>query len=151
MKYVLTVLSLIIFSCSNTTSEAKSDIESEPEVQKVIDTFFNKYKEGSPSDAIDYIFGTNQSFMPEQIAELKNKLTTATLATGNFNGTELITTKKTSDSLIFYSYLVKHDKQPLRFTFIFYKPKDKWVLYKFKFDDQVDAELEESGRIYFIK
>ncbi len=151
MKYVLTLLSLIIFSCSNTTSEAKSDAKTEPEVQKIVDNFFSKYKDSSPSDAIDYIFGTNKSFMPEQIAELKNKLTTTTLAVGAFNGTEQITIKRTSPSLVFYSYLVKHDKQPLRFTFIFYKPKEQWILYKFKFDDQVDTELEESGRIYFIK
>jgi len=149
MKYLLTLFTALIFitSCSNAKPEVKAP---DPALQKIIDTFFKKY-ESSPSDAIDYIFSTNKSFMPQQITELKDKLASTALTVGAFNGYEQITTKNTSPSLTLFSYLAKHDKQPLRFTFIFYKPKEEWILYKFKFDDSIDAELEESGRIYFIK
>lgn len=149
MKHLLTLFTALIFvtSCNSAKPEVKLP---DPELLEIINHFFKKY-ESSPSNAVDYIFNTNKSFIPQQITELKDKLAGTALTIGAFNGYEQITTKNTSSSLTLYSYLAKHDKQPIRFTFIFYKPKDQWVLYKFKFDDSVDAELEESGRIYFIK
>ena len=30
---------------------------------------------------------------------------------------------------------------------MFYKPKDDWLLYRFKYDDQMDIELEDAGKI----
>jgi len=66
---------------------------------------------------------------------------------GMYIGKELIIQRKASNSLVLYSYLVKHEKQPVRFTFMFYKPKNDWVIYRLYFDDQVDNELEESAKI----
>eukprot|EP01133_Synstelium_polycarpum_P018594 gene18594-22248_t len=143
----LSQASRLVKRCGSTKQEVKPI---DPALQKMIDAFFKNY-ESNPENAIDYIFSTNKSFMPQQIIELKGKLASTATTIGAFNGIEQITTKNTSQSLVLMSYLVKHEKQPLRFTFIFYKPKDQWILYKFKFDDNVDAELEESGRIYFIK
>ena len=109
-------------------------------------------KENSPSQPIDYILGTNPYLnSPEQATELKKHLTGASDASGSVNGVELIAVKNVSPSFMLCTYLVKHDKQPLRFWFILYKPKDKWVLHRFKFDAQLDAELEEAGRIVSTK
>jgi len=156
MKYlisILTICSIALLNCSNTaqnTNGLQETIVVDADLQKIVDTFFQKYQ-SSPSESIDYIFSTNNSFTPNQLNDLKDKLQATINTVGNYNEAELITIKKTSASLVFFSYLVKHDKQPLRFTLMFYKPKANWILYKFKFDDSVDAELEESGRIYFIK
>ncbi|HVW96433.1 MAG TPA: hypothetical protein VHA56_10745 [Mucilaginibacter sp.] len=114
----------------------------------VIDTFFKKYKDDGTAAAIDYLFATNKYFTnPEGISQLKAKLDSLRQGIGAFLGKELIAQKSASSSLVFYSYLVKHEVQPIRFTFIFYKPDAEWVLYRFKYDDQMDAELEEAGRI----
>ncbi len=114
----------------------------------LIDTFFKKYKDGGTSPAIDYLFGTNKLFTDTtQIATLKGKLDALRQTIGKYIGHELIVQKTASPSLVFYSYLVKHENQPIRFTFMFYKPKSDWVLYRFKYDDQMDAELEEAGKI----
>ncbi len=114
----------------------------------LLDTFFKKYKDGGTSPAIDYLFGTNKLFTDTtQIATLKSKLDALRQTIGKYIGHELIVQKTASTSLVFYSYLVKHENQPIRFTFMFYKPKNDWVLYRFKFDDQMDAELEEAGKI----
>ncbi len=114
----------------------------------LIDTFFKKYKDGGTSPAIDFIFGTNKLFTDTtQIATLKSKLEALRQNIGKYIGHELIVQKTASTSLVFYSYLVKHENQPIRFTFMFYKPKSDWVLYRFKFDDQMDTELEEAGKI----
>lgn len=114
----------------------------------VVDTFFKKYKNDGTSAAIDFLFGTNKYFTNTAgIAQLKAKLDSLRQGIGMYLGKDLISQKNASNSLYFYSYLVKHEVQPLRFTFIFYKPQNDWVLYRFKYDDQMDIELEDAGKI----
>ena len=114
----------------------------------LVDTFFKKYKDDGTNPAIDYLFRTNKLFTnTSQITLLKAKLDSLRQSIGAYLGKELIVQKSASPSLVFYSYLVKHENQPLRFTFMFYKAKNDWVLYRFKYDDQMDNELEDAGKI----
>jgi hypothetical protein len=114
----------------------------------LVNNFFKKYKDEGTGAAIDYIFGTNKYFTNTAgISQLKAKLDSLRQGIGNYLGKDLIVQKNASNSLVFYSYLVKHEIQPIRFTFMFYKPQNEWVLYRFKYDDQMDAELEDAGKI----
>jgi hypothetical protein len=117
-------------------------------VPAIIDAFFKKYKDKGADTAIDYLFGTNKLLanLP-QLAVLKAKLDSLPQSAGKYVGHELIVQKSASPSLFFYSYLVKFENQPYRFTFMFYKPQNDWELYRFKYDDQIDSELEEAGKI----
>lgn len=132
-----------------TTTVASPPVVAMPKTAPgIIDAFFKKYKDEGTAAAIDYLFGTNKYFTnPAGIAQLKTKLDSLRQGIGTYLGKDLIVQKNASNSLVFYSYLVKHEIQPIRFTFIFYKPQGEWVLYRFKYDDQMDAELEEAGRI----
>lgn len=47
--------------------------------------------------------------------------------------------------------LVKYDRQPLRFSFTFYKAKDVWQLYNFEYIDRLIEELDESSKVYRLK
>jgi hypothetical protein len=127
----------------------------EPDLTKVneyISVFFKKYKEDGSYKAIDYIFSSNKLLAnTSQLNDLKNKLDSTRKVIGNYSGQVLITEKSASTDLVLLTYLVKHEKQPIRFSFIFYKPNEDWVLYKFQYDDQIISELEDSGKIYFIK
>ncbi len=114
----------------------------------LVNTFFKKYKDEGTGPAIDYIFGTNKYFTNSAgISTLKGKLDSLRQSVGAYLGKDLIVQKSASNSLVFYSFLVKHEIQPIRFTFMFYKPQNDWVLYRFKYDDQMDSELEDAGKI----
>jgi len=114
----------------------------------IIDAFFKKYKDEGTGPAIDYLFGTNKYFTNTAgIVTLKTKLDSLRQSVGNYLGKDLIIQKNASTSMVFYSYLVKNEIQPIRFTFIFYKPQTEWVLYRFKYDDAMEVELEEAGKI----
>ncbi len=114
----------------------------------VIDEFFKKYKNGGADSAVDYLFATNKYFVnPAGMAQLKAKLDSARSSLGAYIGKELISQKSASGSLVLYSYLVKHEVQPIRFTIILYKPHNDWVFYRFLFDDQMDIEMEDGAKI----
>jgi hypothetical protein len=148
------LLSLLLFGFSNygkAQAPAKRPAAKPAVVQSaagIIDNFFKKYKAQGPDSAVNYLFGTNKYFSnPGGIAQLKAKLDSLHLSLGNYIGRELIVQKTASPSLVLYSYLVKHEIQPVRFTFIFYRPHSDWVFYRFLFDDQMDLELEDGAKI----
>jgi hypothetical protein len=116
-------------------------------VPAILETFFKKYKDSSDA-SIDYLFGTNKYFTNTGgINQLKMKLDSLRITLGAYVGKEIIVQKSASPSLVLYTYLVKHEIQPVRFTFMFYKPHSDWVLYRFKYDEEMDIELEEAGKI----
>jgi hypothetical protein len=116
-------------------------------VTTYIDKFFKTYEKDGTSRAIINIFKTNPLVDSTSLRGLIAKIDTTRALIGLYIGKELIIQRKASNSLVLYSYLVKHQNQPVRFTFMFYKPKNDWVIYRLYFDDQVDNELEESAKI----
>ena len=147
------LVAVIVLSC---TFCAKAQTAAKPEAAKPapakgavanIDAFFKKNKT-SPDSAVDYLFNTNKQFTNiSQVNLLKAKLDSLQITLGKYLGKELIVEKSASPSLVLYSYLVKHANEPIRFTFMFYKPQNDWVLYHFNFDDQEDSELLEAAKI----
>ncbi len=118
--------------------------------QSLIDNFFKTY-ETNPGQAVRDLYQTNvwTSRVKDQIDNLVNTVNGLTEDyIGKYYGFELITIRRLSDSFALYSYLVRYDRQPVRFIFEFYKPNDKWVLYAFKLDDKVNSELEEAAKVY---
>ncbi len=118
--------------------------------QEIIDQFFEEYFV-SPDDAIYNAFATNKWMMEDSrdaidnvVFQLKNFIDLI----GNYNGFEKIREKDLTTSLKFYTYLVKYERQPLRFTFLLYKPSEKWQLQNFKFDDSIDDDIEASAKDY---
>ncbi len=118
--------------------------------QNLIDDFFSTY-ENDPGMAIRNIYKTNVWMIriQDDIDQVVNTVNGFTIDyMGEYYGYELITTKKFSESFELYSYLVKYDRQPIRYIFKFYKPKDSWVLYAFKLDDSIDDEIEQAAKLY---
>jgi hypothetical protein len=129
------------------TADAKTAAAAPKGVSTLLDAFFKRYKT-SPDSAIDYIFGTNKLFANNpQINILKQKIDSLQLSLGKYIGHELISQRSATNSLVIYSYLVKHEDQPMRFIFMFYKPKNDWELYRFNYDDGMDTELLEAVKI----
>lgn len=121
--------------------------------QKIIDEFFNLYKTKSSDAALDYIFGTNK-WMEEsedQIENVKFKLNSTLKQMGKYRGYNLIAKKTLGKHLALYTYLVKYDRQPLRFSLLFYNPSGEWRLQNFSYDDKIGDELKEAATAYRLK
>ncbi|MEO9887902.1 MAG: hypothetical protein ABJR05_01160 [Balneola sp.] len=143
MKKILLFLITTIFNV-NAFSQKSPDI--------LIDQFATNLAEVSADTAVTQLFSTNQwmSRNLDATDQVSRQLSNTLPLIGNFIGKELITKKQVGTSLVLYSYLFKYERQPIRFNFVFYKPTDEWVIYKFNYDDKLDDELIEAGTLYFL-
>lgn len=124
--------------------------QSNPE--ELIMSFFKEYQK-NPTKAVGDIYGTNPwiSRNKDAVESVKNEVNRYnTDFVGKYYGYEPITRKQFSESFVLFSYMVKYERQPMRFMFKFYKPSTKWVLYEFKIDSDLDNELEQAAKLYNI-
>lgn len=143
MKKLL-LLSLFFTLSMNTFAQASP--------QEIINIFFKVYVNNT-SKAIDDIYSTNPWTIriKDAIENMKKEVNGYTTDyVGKYYGYEVITKKQFSESFVLYSYLVRYDRQPMRFTFEFYKPNDKWTLYSFKIDSELDDEIEQAAKLYYL-
>lgn len=119
---------------------------------ELITTFFKEYAK-SPVKAVENLYATSvwTSRNKDGIETIKNEIAKLNVDfVGKYYGYEPIIKKQFSESFLLSSYMVKYDRQPLRFTFELYKPNDKWVLFSFKFDTDLDDEIEEAAKLYHL-
>ena len=121
--------------------------------QKIIDRFFNLYEKKSPNDAVDYLFSTNKwmNDSKDQIENVKFKLNGTLKLLGEYTGHNPITKKTIGEHLSLYTYMIRYDRQALRFSMLFYKPSKEWRLLNFSYDDTLDEELTEASKAYRLK
>ena len=113
----------------------------------IVNKFFEIYKSGNSDKAVDYIFSTTKYIDKDTINQIKQRLKKVKALVGSYYGYEYINSKKIGDSVVCVSYLVKYERQPFRFRFIFYKPLNDWILFSFTSDDEYDTELKEATKI----
>lgn len=139
MKKILLVLSFTLFLTNTYAQTPKEHIE----------TFFKTYEEESFDQAIDSLFATNKWFadIKDSQNNIKVQFSSFKKLVGDYNGYEPLTAQKVGTCYEYYTFLIKFDRQPIRFHFAFYKAKDKWILQNFKYEDQIASNLEQSALI----
>lgn len=149
MKIYRTILLCIgLIACdTNSNSNSFSQLDLTPEI--IIEKFFDLYKSESPDSALDYILSTNQ-WVNKSSNELKSSIQNITSQIGKYRGNELIVKRSIGKNYFIWSYMIKYDRQPIRFHFIFYRPLEKWQLQDFRYDDEFETELLEAAKVYRI-
>ncbi len=140
-EFVIKVAILIVFAFSVSITQAQEG------PADIIKNFFKKY-EKNPGAAFDYLYSNNEWMQRSQddIDNLKMQVQNATTLIGTYQGYELLDTRKLGESFVLYSYLIKYQRQPMRFVFEFYKPESQWKTYGFSYDKNPDTDLENSSR-----
>lgn len=67
----------------------------------------------------------------------KNQIKIVEPRYGKIVGYERVKVESPAPSLLTCTYLLKHERHALRWTFLFYKPKEEWFLNSFTWDDQI--------------
>ncbi len=83
------------------------------------------------------------------VVNIRNQFKNINHQSGIYKGSKLLKQKSVGENdLEAFIYFVKYERNYYRFTFIFYNNGDVSRLYKFYFDDNIVAELEESLKFY---
>ncbi len=147
MKYNihLVIVTFLLLSVTNAFSQ-----KSAPD--QIIEAFFKTFKQ-NPTKAYEELFSGNK-WMVEKRGDLetvKIKMQEMLKDVGEYFGYEQITEKSAGENFVLKCYLLKYDRQPVRFTFVFYKPNDKWQILNFSYDLNLAEELEEAAKLYRLK
>ncbi|WP_196889095.1 hypothetical protein [Aureivirga sp. CE67] len=142
MKKIILIL-VIAFSSSQVFPQADYD--------KIVNDFFETYKTDKDK-AFDKIFETNKWLSENKKGKISVKTTIHhdVLQLGEYFGYEEMITTKLGKSLVLKSFILKYERQPIRFTFIFYKANDHWILYDFNYDDNLNNEIFDKARDEFL-
>lgn len=139
MKAVLAILfSLVIWQ----TGFSQAGCDSIPE------KFFNEFGTKGSDAAVDWVYSTNKYIRSNIQANLKVKTELKKIISliGTYKGYELMKKKIVSPSYVQLYYLAKFERQPLKFTFVLYKPADKWQLQKLQFNDKIVSTTENGKK-----
>jgi hypothetical protein len=145
MKNLIALIFLITISIHSYSQSSPDEI---------VETFFKAYQEQGSTEALNELYKSNKwiDINGAAMMNLKEKMETLTIDfVGEFNGYELIVEKKLADSFILRSYLVKFERQPIRFTFQFYRPDKTWKIQNFSYDGDIDEEIAEAAKLYYFR
>jgi hypothetical protein len=145
-RLILLLCPVLLFVC---IQKANAQQQTPVDISK---KFFEVYAT-KPMDAIDQLFADvkKNKQVNDDITAIKKNLKVTIDQDGDYNGYELITEKGIGNTVKLLSYIVKYDKQPVRFVFVFYKPKDAWKIYTFQFNTNLDEELNNAAGVDLLK
>ncbi len=141
--FLLFTITLFFSSCN--------DPKNSNSPEQIVNAFFATYEKHGIDSAVNNTFINADQDIKDKLPYIKDTLSKIISMVGvKYYGNEIIAKKNITGSLCMCSYLVKYPIYPLRFTFIFYKPQDKWVILKFTFDAYLSSETEELGKLIFL-
>jgi hypothetical protein len=101
-----------------------------------IDKFFKTLKAGDYPTAYEgFLAGTKLGAQKEKMSVFISKTQEAFGIYGKLNDYEIYDNYSVGSNVIVLTYLTRHDLQPLRWRFIFYRPDKQWGLINMGFDD----------------
>ena len=144
--FQVSIILSALFLSSAIIAEPQKSNEKSPE--DYVNIFFDLYRNRSPVAAADYIFANNPYIFEKQesVQDLKTKIGNLEKMLGKERGFFLVQNRDFGGTIRVISYIVKYDRQPLRFIFVFYKPADRWLTYQFNFDNAMDDSILNQGK-----
>jgi len=107
-----------------------------PEISGPIDKFFKTLKTGDYANAYEgFLAGTRLGAQKEKMSVFVSKTQEAFGIYGKLNDYEVFDNYSVGSNVLVLTYLTRHDLQPLRWRFIFYRPDKQWTLINMGFDD----------------
>jgi len=129
-----------------TTAASAATLESKDAAKKLTDQVMTKVASGDIESG--FLLMKPYLIIPESefnvmVEQTKLQLPTIQGRFGKILGSEFISEKLVGKSLLKIVQIQKFEKHIMRWNFIFYSPKGKWVLNTFNFDDKINAMFDE--------
>lgn len=144
-KAFLTAGLLVFFVVQPSSNTFPAIDEIPPPVQSLIDSFFEKLTNHKIEEVLDFLdshmVGTRDS---KQRQAFFLELSNIEEMHGKYLGLEKLYAEYRGQDLIGVSYLYKCEDDPLIFYFVFYRPKQQWMIDAVFFNDAPDALFDRS-------
>ena len=106
------------------------------EIAGPIDKFFKGLEAGDYANSYEtFLTGTRLGAQKEKMSVFISKTQEAFGLYGKMNDYEIFDNYSVGSNVLVLTYLSRHDVQPLRWRFIFYRPNKTWGLINMGFDD----------------
>ncbi len=139
MKPIFLIVCILFLSSSLYSQETNPGVD-KMETKTISDSIMKLVKEEKLKEAFTII--KKHWPLPESEIDILEYQTTSQLEQvkvrfGSSLEYVLIDQKEIKDTFIKYVYVIKYERHITRWEFIFYKPKTKWILNTFKWDDDM--------------
>jgi hypothetical protein len=106
-----------------------------PEIAAPIDKFFKGLEAGDYADSYEtFLAGTRLGAQKEKMSTMISKTEEVFGIFGKFRDYEIFDNYSIGSNVIVLTYLSRHDIQPIRWRFIYYRPDKTWGLINMGFD-----------------
>jgi hypothetical protein len=139
MKNIMLITTCLLCFVSSLQAQETPDI--------ITEKFFEIFAE-EPFKAFDYAFSTNPYHKKNAlgIEKLKDDFRKLTVSYGEYYGFEEIIQKQIGTNFKLFSFIIRYDLKPIRFTFLMYRAKDIWRVHQMNYDENFAMELVESSK-----
>ena len=124
-------------------SQVPPALRTERDVQNLCENVLSQVVNGELEKGIatlrPYAIGISKEDMDSLENQFLGQEGTIRESYGDPIGYVLISKENLKDTILKTVYVVKYERHLIRWTFIFYKPYDSWVLDYFNYDDRIDA------------
>ncbi len=138
---------LLIFVATCCTSKSDGN----PETQKLVDEFFKSYKSNGHKEAITTFLAKNKWVTSTDANDVATQINDMVAQVGAYYGEEQISVTTYGTRIIQYIYIARYERQPLKYTFRFYKPEKNWQVQSFNYEVDFTPELNEAGKAYRLE
>jgi len=106
------------------------------EIAGPIDKFFKGLKAGDYANSYEtFLAGTRLGAQKEKMSAMISRTEEGFGLYGKMNDYEIYDNYSIGSNVLILTYLARHDIQPLRWRFVFYRPDKTWQLNNMGFDD----------------
>lgn len=124
-------------------SQTPPPLRTERDVQNLCENALSLIVEGDVGKGIGtlrpYATGISKDDVDVLESHLEGQAVTIKDSFGDPLGYVLISKENLKDTILKAVYVVKYERHLIRWSFIFYKPYDSWILDYFNYDDSIEA------------
>ena len=143
MSKVSILILIICFSIANLFAQDNSLADT----KKLSDNVMNNLIKGDLSAGVDALRPTwhiDKTYIDKFLEETKRQWPTLNKKYGKDVAVEFVGTETIGSSFIRHTYLYKFEKHAIKWTFTFYKAKDKWEVNNLNFDENIEPLYEKT-------
>jgi hypothetical protein len=133
---------LLLTGANRSAPQTPPALRTEGDIQDLCENALSHIVDGDVAQGIailrPYALSISKSDMDSLEGQLLGQADTIKESYGDPIGYVLISRVNLKDTVLKTVYVVKYERHLIRWTFIFYKPSDSWILDFFNYDDSIE-------------